>query len=212
MSPQHLNAIVDLSHNNGVVNLAAAKQAGLLGIIHKATQGLHFVDPAFHKNVGAARSLGLLVGAYHFADGTDAGAQAAHFLATVQPEMLLVLDLETNPKGSSMSLTQARTFVTQVHQKTGRWPGLYSGDYIKAALGAAHDPVLANCWFWLAQYGSHPTIPHIWNQWTMWQYTNGKSGSQPYEMPGIGLCDRNLFAGDEAALRAFWSGTPIQTS
>ena len=79
-------------------------------------------------------------------------------------------------------------------------------------IGVSHDPILANCWFWLAQYDSHPSIPRNWNQWTMWQYTNGKSGNQPYEMPGIGICDRNLFAGDEAALRAFWSGTPIQTS
>ena len=195
MPIQNLNAIVDLSHHNGAVNLAAAKQAGLLGIIHKATQGLNFVDPLFHTNVATALNLGLLVGAYHFGDGTDADAQAAHFLATVQPGMLLILDLETNTAGPSMSLAQARTFVTHVQQKTGRWPGLYSGDYIKAALGASHDPILANCWFWLAQYNAHPSIPGNWNAWTMWQYTNGKSGNQPYEMPGIGLCDRNLFAG-----------------
>jgi lysozyme len=205
---RHLNAVVDLSHHNGAVDLGAAKQAGLLGIIHKATQGLGYVDPMFHVNAAKACELGLLLGAYHFGVAAEGAAQADHFLKTTarHPQVLLVLDLETNPAGPSMTLDQARAFVTYVERKTGRWPGLYSGDYIKALLRTEHDPVLANCWFWLAQYDKSPVIPANWSKWTMWQYTNGKDGDAPCEMLGIGLCDRNLFAGDEAALRAFWRG------
>jgi lysozyme len=39
---------------------------------------------------------------------------------------LLVLDFEPNPSGSSMTLEEARAFVTHVHTVTGRWLGLYS--------------------------------------------------------------------------------------
>jgi lysozyme len=82
---------------------------------------------------------------------------------------------------------------------------LYSGHYIKDLLGSNPDSILANCWFWLAQYGPTPVIPANWKIWTMWQYTDGAAGNPPYEVPGIGRCDRDMFAGDEAALKLFWS-------
>jgi lysozyme len=206
-------AVVDLSHHNGVVDLAQASQAGILGIIQKATQGATFVDPTFQSNFDKARDAGLLLGAYHFGTGDDGVVQAEHFLNTVQPdaETLLVLDFEDNPTGPSMNLEEARAFVTHVQQATGRWPGFYSGHYIKNLLGSSLDAILANCWFWIAQYGPTPVIPANWKNWTMWQYTDGAVGNPPHEVPGIGRCDRDMFAGDEAALRSFWSpsDTPI---
>jgi GH25 family lysozyme M1 (1,4-beta-N-acetylmuramidase) len=208
-----LNAIVDLSHHNGIVDLAQARQAGILGIIQKATQGATFVDPTFQTNFDKALDAGLLLGAYHFGTGDDGVIQAEHFLNTVQPDenTLLVLDFENNPTGPSMNLEEARAFITHVQQATGRWPGLYSGHYIKNLLGSNLDAILANSWFWLAQYGPTPVIPANWKNWTMWQYTDGAVGSPPHEVPGIGRCDRDIFAGDEAALRLFWSpsDTPI---
>jgi len=63
--------IVDLSHHNGVVDLTQARQAGILGIIQKATQSATFVDPTFQTNFDQARNAGLLLGAYHFGAGDD---------------------------------------------------------------------------------------------------------------------------------------------
>jgi GH25 family lysozyme M1 (1,4-beta-N-acetylmuramidase) len=40
-----LNAVVDLSYHNGLVTFAKAKKTGLLGAIHKATQGTQYSDP-----------------------------------------------------------------------------------------------------------------------------------------------------------------------
>ena len=34
-----LNAVIDISHHDGNVNLAKAKEDGILGVIQKATQG-----------------------------------------------------------------------------------------------------------------------------------------------------------------------------
>ncbi len=176
-----LNAIVDLSHHNGDVDLAQASQAGILGIIQKATQGATFVDPTFQTNFDKALDAGLLLGAYHFGTGDDGVIQAEHFLNTVQPDAdtLLVLDFENNPTGPSMNLEEARAFITHVQQATGRWPGLYSGHYIKDLLGSNLDAILANSWFWLAQYGPTPVIPANWKNWTMWQYTDGAVGNPP---------------------------------
>ena len=39
-----LNAVIDLSHHNTVTSFQDAKAAGILGVIHKATEGTIFVD------------------------------------------------------------------------------------------------------------------------------------------------------------------------
>src|ERR1043165_2582768 len=94
-----LNAVVDLSHHNGNVNLKKAKADGILGVIHKASQGQSNVDPDYEENRAKAEDAGLLWGAYHFGTGSDRVMQADHFLNTVDPDgdTLLVLDLEANP-------------------------------------------------------------------------------------------------------------------
>jgi lysozyme len=201
------NIVIDLSHHNQNLDFARIRmEGGILGIIQKATQGIGFQDPTYLSNKAKALENGLLWGAYHFGTGSDGIQQALYFLDFVQPDLetLLVLDFEANPQGPSMTLEEARAFVTHVYDSTGRWPGLYSGHYIKDLLGTNQDPVLANCWFWLSQYGPTAVVPMNWAVWTMWQYTDGALGLGPHAVPGAGLCDRDKFNGDEATLRALW--------
>src|SRR6266853_2921215 len=51
-------------------------------------------------------------------------AKSGHFLDVVQPEAqtLLILDFEANGQGPSMTLEQARAFITHVNDQTGRYP------------------------------------------------------------------------------------------
>jgi lysozyme len=105
-----------------------------------------------------------------------------------------------------MSLEEARAFVIHVRESTGRWPGLYSGHYVKELLGTQGDPVLSSCWFWLAQYGPTAVVPAAWPTWSMWQYTDGAVGPEPHEVDGVGRCDRDRFNGTAARLREFWAG------
>jgi len=204
--PNPLNAVVDISHYNVNVNFQLAQADGIIGVIHKATQGATGVDPTYQTHRAQATNAGLLWGAYHFATGDDATAQAQHFLDVVGSfeNTLLVLDFEQNPGGASMSLADAHTFVTAVNQATGRFPGFYSGSYIKQLLGDGKDPVLAQCWLWLSEYGPTPVVPANWPTWTMWQYTNGIVGPQPHSVNGVGNCDRDMFNGTEDQLRALW--------
>ena len=140
--------------------------------------------------------------------GADGVTQAEFFLSTVKPDSntLLVLDFEANTAGSSMDLIEARAFISYVRQQTGRWPGLYAGQYLKELLGTSPDPLLINCWLWLAQYGSHAVVPPGWNNWTLWQYTDGAVGPGPHGIPNMGPCDRDYFNGTAADLSAFWLG------
>ena len=141
-----VNAVIDLSHHNQNLDFQQIREeGGIVGAIHKATQGLRFQDPTYLTHRPSALSNGLLWGAYHFGTGSDGVEQAQAFLDFVSPDeqTLLVLDFEANPHGPSMTLEEARAFVTHVI--------------------------------------------------------------------GAGLCDRDKFAGDEAALRAFW-GSAVQSS
>ena len=202
-----INVVVDISHHNGNVDLAKAQAAGIVGIIHKATQGTSMIDNMYEKNRQKAEGAGLLWGAYHFGTEADGGAQADFFLSKVNADdkTLLVLDYEPNGN-STMTLDQARAFVSRVKDVTGRFPGFYSGSLIKEQLGGKPpDPVLSQCFLWLAQYGPEPThIPQTWATWTMWQYTDGNVGPQPHAVDGIGNCDRDQFNGTVEQLQKLW--------
>jgi lysozyme len=201
-----LNVVVDLSHHNNIVDFETIKQNGILGVIHKATQGFSYSDPTYQDRRSQALEAGLMWGAYHFGVGGDGLVQAEHFLDFVKPDVndLLVLDFEPNSQGSSMTLTEAEEFVTHVHDVTQCWPGLYSGHYVKELLSGHGNTILSNCWFWLAQYGTSPVVPPAWDDWTMWQYTDGAIGPEPHTVEGIGHCDRDKFNGDIEALKRLW--------
>jgi lysozyme len=204
-----LNAIVDISHHNTISNISKVQQAGILGIIHKATQGMSYKDPTFSDNRKLIQDAGLLFGAYHFGTSGDASAQADYFLTVAGSDALPVLDFEPNPQGHDMSLLEAEQFVHHVFTVTGRYPGLYSGHTIKEALAQAgisspDQTELSKCWLWIAQYGPAPLIPKVWGRWTLWQYTDGAAGQGPYSVDGIGRCDRDQFNGTEEELRDLW--------
>jgi lysozyme len=201
------NSVIDISHHNGSrLRFDKAKADGIVGVIQKATQGEAYVDATFKRNRTAILEADLLFGAYHFGTGANGVSQAQHFLDTVQPDKntVVVLDFEDNPTGNTMTLEEARAFVTHVHEELGRWPGFYSGHTIKRVLGTTVDPVLKNCWFWLAQYGPTAVVPPCWSTWTMWQYTDGGVGPMPHSVDGIGTCDRDFFNGTDAQLKSWW--------
>lgn len=200
------NVVIDLSHNNSSVDLVSAASDGVLAVIHKATQGTGFVDNMYGARRKAASDAKLLWGAYHFGTGADPVAQANSFLraATLTATDLAVLDFEENPKGTSMTLDQARTFIKTIQDSAGVTPGLYAGAYLKGLLGANSDPVLGACWLWWAQYGPQPMISSNWPTWTLWQYTDGHHGNPPFEVDGVGPCDRDQYNGSSADLQTKW--------
>ena len=52
---EQLNAVVDLSHHNGDVDFVKLREAGILGVIHKATQWVSGVDPTLEDHRTKAR-------------------------------------------------------------------------------------------------------------------------------------------------------------
>jgi lysozyme len=206
-----INAVVDLSHHNKVGSFAKLKDSGVIGVIQKATQGFTFKDPTYKSNRNGVLNAGMLFGAYHFGTAGDPAAQAEFFLSVAGDTELLVLDFEPNPQGQDMTLLEAEHFVHEIFAQRGRYPGLYSGHTVKEALLAAginapSQTELSKCWLWFARYGPPPLIPKVWEDWTLWQYTDGAAGDEPHTASGVGRCDRSKFQGTAQDLQSFWRG------
>lgn len=208
MRSEMLNVVVDLSHHNSVSSFQEARQNGIVGVIHKATQGASIVDATYHARRELALSAGLLWGAYHFGVKGNVDAQVDHFLEATVPVAtdLLVLDFEPHGESATMSLAEAEKFVTQLNARINRFPGLYSGQaFLRQQMGSNTTSVLKNCFLWVARYSDQlPKVPPAWQTYTFWQYTDGNAGPQPHQVGGIGRCDRDKFNGDINGLRQLW--------
>jgi lysozyme len=222
-----LDAVIDISRGVTVTDFRAVRQSGILGVIHKATEGADYADSACATRRPQAEAAGLLWGTYHFGTGSSSGAQQAAFFLSVSrpgPKTLLALDLEANESNPSnaMSVQQAEEFVQAVAEATGRLPVVYvhpiwaNGDPLPGSglsLGAAITPdsILARCGLWVADYHDSPDVPLAWaaRGWRLWQYAGDESASHPAYgqtniVRGVSHCDRNLFNGDATALERFW--------
>ncbi|WP_353273341.1 glycoside hydrolase family 25 protein [Wolbachia endosymbiont (group A) of Agelastica alni] len=180
------------------------KEDGIVGIIHKATQGVKYIDHEYAKRRKAAEEEELLWGAYHFGVGEKSGKdQAEHFLETIgdSSSILLALDIEENKGGKNITPKQAEDFVNRVYVVTGRLPLIYGSPYF---LKDFATPILTECPLWLSKWGGEPTLPIGWKKWTLWQYTDGKTDPKPNSVEGIGSCDRNKFNGTLEELKDFW--------
>lgn len=231
--PRSIN-VIDMYHGNNVPNgaFAALRAKGVFGIIHKASQGSHYRDPAYAERRKLVADAGMLWGAYHFLDNTDVETQAAHFLdcagvtAANSDPILLACDFENSDH--SPTLYQCMTFVKAVDRASP--PGvqcvIYSGNLIRETLRPAttghQNPAMvgADLFFqqhrlWLAEYGPKEQVPYPWNQPIV------KSGDQATAMPapGVwlwqftekgkmsalpGLTDGNFFDGSFAELQERW--------
>jgi lysozyme len=222
-----LDAVIDISRGVTVSDFRQVRRSGILGVIHKASEGGDYADLACAARRPQAEAAGLLWGTYHYGTGQMSGEQqAAFFLAQSRPgpRTLLALDLEANDNNpsNSMRLDQAEAFVRTVANATGRLPVVYvhpiwaNGDPLPVSglsFGAriTPDSILARCGLWVADYHDSPEIPFAWEAtgWKLWQYAPDESASRPaYNqttiVQGVSHCDRNLFNGDSAGLQQFW--------
>ncbi len=209
----HINpVVVDLSHHNKEeIDFAALRAAGVLGIIHKATQGHKFVDRKYAARHRAATQEGLLWGAFHYCTGDDPAIQCKHFLDVVAPDdgTLLAIDFEHNKKGTSMTLPQLVDMAGKVADANhGRKPVIYGGHYLHKKLNGDPNAFLGQHRLWLDDYvkpGKEPNIPTAWTNYWLWQFTDGKHGPEPHTFPNAGgNFDISSFNGSEQDLKDQW--------
>ncbi|MFT4503174.1 glycoside hydrolase family 25 protein [Caballeronia sp. 15711] len=165
-----LDAIIDVYHKNDV-DFGALESAKILGIIHKASQGVDVRDEKYRARRDQALKMGFLWGAYHFSSADDVKEQVKLFLDVVEwgknPDQdsrtLLSLDFEPSDKKikkdkngkpvldddgkpikirmPDMTLDQANEFVVRIHERTGRWPMVYGGGLLRKRVANADNKI-----------------------------------------------------------------------
>ncbi len=218
--------IVDVHGPDGACDLEAFKAGGGVAFIHKATEGGDFIDKAFARVLPTLKPAGLLAGAYHFANGTDAVKQAENYLRAIDAlggiDVLDVLDLESNDRSrfGTMSFDAGAAWARFVHERRGRWPLFYTYESMlhreMSKASAETRATLGKCPLWIAKYGPPPkAMPArwgAWSDWSLWQYTssveNGPSDQARYPrgVPGFKRRsqDRNAFRGTVDELTLWW--------
>ena len=205
---------LDLSAVQRIDDAAAVYAAGFRFAFCKATEGLHGRDPAYQRLTSALRGAGLHIGAYGFAHVSQGQprAQARHAYDTATADgrhvVRVAMDLEDCPPGTPWQALRdfAAEYLDEL-RLTGGLPLFYLPESWLQHFGGMGVPM------WVAQYRSvtqawAPTAEQVAaklvGEVELWQF----SGNAGYRVPGIPVdCDRNVFRGDEAALRA-WFGLP----
>jgi lysozyme len=210
--------VVDINHADGsreierdgktvhedLIDFHKVRAAGFLGVIHKATEGEHYVDCLYAERKPKALAAGLLWGAYHFMRPGDVGNQASHFLSVAQAPKFVrfVLDYEDDKLG----LWQAERWLEIIHTVTGQRPWLYGGGVLKEQLAQRHSPSMAQYPLWLAEYGEVEKVPLPWTKPVLWQRSGDGIGPGMHDVPGIGRkMDIDYFDGTDAELTAAWN-------
>jgi lysozyme len=206
---------VDVSkyqHDDGKpINWAAVKRSGQRFAFIKATGGSDRTDPWFAREWAAAGRVGMIRGAYHYADPRhSADAQAAHIVDVVGStrevnDLGIVLDLETSGGLSPGALASwAHAFLRGVERRTGRVPILYTYPNFW------HTRMRDNATFgayplWLARYGQRPDPLPGWDRWTFWQH------SSTSHVPGIvGTVDHDVMCCSLSTLHALADGRSLR--
>jgi lysozyme len=187
--------VIDLSHYQAGLSLAAFKAQGGLAVIAKASQGASSADPSFADWRNQAKANGLAFASYHYLDASDPAKQAAWYIKCAMPEAgeRICADWEA----AGVTVTMVKTFLGACALiRPDLELTVYSGAAAKAALGASTDRWLSdNTSLWLAQYTSGaPSWPSgTWKAYSLWQFSDkGSIGGIAVDLNGFNGSNANL--------------------
>jgi lysozyme len=201
---------IDLSNNNGVVDLGLVKAAGNAFVAMKASgdegRGNVFLDPFFPENWHQANAHELVRIAYHYA--RPSAVTPAQSVTTLQRAIDAVgglkvgdnvaLDIEDPevPEGVSLHVWVAE-WLALAEQVFGVAPYRYSAHYYTSTHDLEHDDLAKYPVWWASYQAIKPAPSPGWAPIRIWQ--NSASG----RVPGVGGdVDTNLFEGTREELLA----------
>jgi len=203
-------AVIDLSHWQTIPSsLVPAREAGIVGLIHKGTEGASYVDDKLEARAHLAREAGLLCGVYHFLRPGDMVQQATHFVNTVRPGLDGSLLVAADHEDPGVSLDDLAVFLEIVEDLAVRSPVIYSGHVLKEQLAAKpeYEFLVHDYRLWLCHYTTGaPVLPPGCDRYWLWQYTD--TGTCPGVDPPT---DLNAIHPDMSMdiFRLSWSGREV---
>jgi len=139
-------------------------------VIVKFTQGTHYLNPYADRQYSGAKKAGKLLGAYHYAEGGDAKAEAQYFVKALGNrvgECVLALDWEGNQNkkfSTGQDVAWCLAWLNEVYRLTGSRPLIY----MSKSVCRKYDwsAVAGQYPLWCAQYGSNNATDYQTAPWT----------------------------------------------
>jgi lysozyme len=206
--------VLDLSHYQSVANLDGMKSAGIVGVIHKATEGTSYVDPKYAPRRKWFLENGFAFASYHFLNVRAVEAQMQHYLDVAAPEQgeVVIVDYEAD----GLVLDDLKQAVSALRALAPNNPiCVYGGSLLEEHIGSAKIPWLADTTLWTAEYTTRdaPKWPTgTWPKWSLWQYSDGKAGGSPHDLAGVSQVDCNGFNGSDEECRAWFKRPAVAAS
>lgn len=125
-------------------------------VIVKGTEGTNYVNPDCDRAYQQAKSLGKLLGVYHYANGKDVNAEVDYFLkncANYVGEAIICLDWEKggNPVfGTAQAKSWVKAWCDKIYEKTKVKPLVYVS---ASALNQVKN--IGDYGLWVAQYANN---------------------------------------------------------
>lgn len=195
---------IDISSNNGSVDMSKVKAAGYDFVMIRCGYGddLSYQDDSqFAQNVSKCEKLGMPWGVYIYSYAlnlTEAKSEVAHvkrLLKGKKPTMPVAFDMEDGDgykqrygmPSNSMLVKICETFLTEIG-KAGYYPVLYTNlSWISNQLKSS--TVIPKYDIWLAQWNS--TCDYKGANLGMWQYGGEINYIESPKITGVGTVDKN---------------------
>ncbi|VAW71290.1 Lyzozyme M1 (1,4-beta-N-acetylmuramidase) [hydrothermal vent metagenome] len=194
---------IDVSHHQGEIHWKLVAEENIHFAYIKATEGQDFQDPRFKANWEAAKTAGIVRGAYHFFNFCSSPQkQAANFIATVPQDansLPPVIDIEfigyCKIKPSKLVYQKSvQIFISLVENHYKKKVVLYT---TYESYQGYLDTLFLQHSVWIRDIYFEPTLQNN-RQWHIWQYSNRG------HVKGIkSYVDLNLFNGNKAQFKRF---------
>jgi GH25 family lysozyme M1 (1,4-beta-N-acetylmuramidase) len=191
---------VDTGLDQGLLDVPALQAAGVAFGYHRATDGIHDIDPQWTASSKASADAGLPFGAYGILEPytlDKVAAQASHFCDVVRDSGATLApwcDFELAHGESGLAALQAAAaWCDSVEQSLGIGVVVYTGpsfvETLERYAGPAADEVLvrlARRPLAVADYGvAKPAVPPPWRTpdgdgWTIWQASGDGAAKLPW--------------------------------
>ena len=199
---------IDVSEYQGTVDWSAVKADGIDFAIIRATDGTGTIDSQFATNWAAAKSAGVIRGAYQFFRPEEDGAAQADLLlskmGTLDPgDIPPTLDVEvTDSQTDAHILAAIANWRAEIKSAIGREPIIYtSPGFWDGLSGAPAEPETLWEAHWTSANNPDP-LPSSWTAYYFWQWSD--SGS----VANLSPVDLDRFHGDLAALEDYIANGP----
>ena len=179
-----IRRVLDISHHNDVTSWPQMIDAGIWGIIHKATEGGDYVDDRYDNVKRKFDRIGIELERI-IRNRIGSVAQAKHFLRVtgIHDDLLIA---STGKTTAPIQCPSAGSDLPRVHGFADRSKQMcvYAGTQRKRPLATARIPSSAPIG-WAGTVWIESVVQPSWDTYWLWQYSDGQNGPSPHGCPGV---------------------------